>query len=433
MHVPPFSVGVNYWPRRSGPAMWRDFDAAEIAEDFARIAGLGLDTVRVFVRWDEFAPQADAVDPTMLDRLTSVVSLASECGLGVMPVLFCGHFDGVNYVPRWALDRRVPRGPFRTRSGDADVTVGCATLYSGALLNAQLVFAAAVARRLRGHPAVTAWDIGHAFSNVSAPAQRKVPFGEHSSAPADERTVAEWSRRLTAIFEDSPTVPVTAGTISEDLTEDRNLRLGSLCAPFGFASMQGYTVQTAFARNRLDAEVVPFLAMLTAAFSYKRVLVSGFGNPHCRPNTFSASERFSQPGEPPNMTVAPDDPVFTRFPCLTEAENATYCSAVLERLHADGRLGAYWWCWTDYARDERTDSAAETEHRHAMGLVRADGSERPVAAALAAFARQRRTVMAERTMPMIAAAYYYRTLPTSTTTLYEAFLRHRRDRQPDGS
>jgi hypothetical protein len=32
-------------------------------------------------------------------------------------------------------------------------------------------------------------------------------------------------------------------------------------------------------------------------------------------------------------------------------------------------------------------------------------------------------------MPMIASAYYYRTLPTSMRTLYEAFLRFVADRR----
>jgi hypothetical protein len=79
---------------------------------------------------------------------------------------------------------------------------------------------------------------------------------------------------------------------------------------------------------------------------------------------------------------------------------------------ADGRLGAYRWRWADY-------------------LVRSDGSEKPVAAALAAFARQARTVVKPNDMPMIARAYYFRTLPASTRTLYEAFLRFVDERRAD--
>ena len=64
-----FSVGINYWPRRSAMAMWHRFDAGEIREDFARIAGLGLDAVRFFLRWADFQPGPGPLDPLMLERL----------------------------------------------------------------------------------------------------------------------------------------------------------------------------------------------------------------------------------------------------------------------------------------------------------------------------------------------------------------------------
>jgi hypothetical protein len=419
-----FSLGVNYWPRRAAMAMWERFDAGEIGEDFARIAGLGLDTVRCFLRWDRFAPQADRIDPMMLDRLEALLTLAGAAGLRVMPALFCGHMSGVNWLPRWSLDRTTPRGRYRTLTDGEESPFGIGNMYAGALLEAQLVFARAVSARLSAHPALAAWDIGHQFSNVREPSHVKVRSGEHSQAPADERVVAQWSRRLCDALRESSGAPITAGTHLGDLTQDRDIRLGSLCAPFAFASMQADTVCAAFARNRLDPEVLPFLAMLTAAFSMQPVLVTGFGNPTCPPNTFSAFERFALQGDPPNLTISPDDSVFATYPCLTENEMAFYCTNVLERLHADGRLGAYWWCWADYP-DELSSSPPfdEAQHARSFGIVRADGTEKPVASALAAFARQQRTVVKPNDMPMIASAYYYRTLPTSTGTLYEAFLR----------
>jgi endo-1,4-beta-mannosidase len=96
---------------------------------------------------------------------------------------------------------------------------------------------------------------------------------------------------------------------------------------------------------------------------------------------------------------------------------------VLERLHADGRLGAYWWCWADYPDELRSQPPFdEAPHERAFGIVRSDGSEKPVARALAAFAREKREVTTAHDMPLIAGTYYYRTLPTSTKTLYDAFL-----------
>lgn len=425
-----FSLGVNYWPRSSATAMWRRFDLGEIREDFARIAILGLDTVRFFVRWDDFQPRADAIDPQMLDRLESVVTIAFEAGLQTMPVLFCGYMSGVNWLPAWSLDPKRPRGRYRTITGERESPCGIGDLYAPPLLDAQVFFARAAGERLRAHPGVKAWDIGHKFSNVREPSHAKVSTGDHGAASAAEPQVAEWSRRLTRALEETSALPITAGTYGGDITEDRDIRLASLCAPFAFASMQGSSLFSAFARNRLDPEVVPFLAMIAASFSFKPVLVTGLGNPTCPPDKFSAFERFALPGEPPNPTISPDDTAFATYPCLTEAENAMYCTAVLERLHADGRLGAYWWCWTDYAPELRDQPPFDlAPHELTCGILRNDGSEKPVAAALSGFAKEQRTIVKPNDMPMISSTYYYRTLPTSTRTLYDAFLGFVRERR----
>ncbi|MEO7040173.1 MAG: hypothetical protein ABI186_09115, partial [Candidatus Elarobacter sp.] len=395
---------------------WRRFDAGEIREDFARIAGLGLDTVRFFLRWDDFQPQPDAIDPLMLARLEAVADIAAEAGLRAMPTLFCGHMSGVNWLPSWALDSNTPAGRFRTIAGDRESRHGIGDFYTGALLDAQVVFARAAGERLRAHPAVTAWDLGNEFSNLRE--------------PATQYDAAEWSRRLSATLQDASAIAVTAGTHGEDLTRDRNIRLFSLCHPYAYATMHGYPVYSGFSRDRLDPEVVPFLAHLTSGFAQKPVLFSEFGNPTCPPHKLSPYERVALPGEPPNPTVSPDDPVLATYACLTEAEMAAYCTAVLERLHADGRLGAYWWCWADYADDLRDEPPFDrAPHELSFGLVRSDGSEKPVVSALSAFAREQRTVLAPNDGPSIADTYYYRTLPSSTLTLYDAFVRSVEERR----
>ncbi len=392
--------------------MWRAFDAGEIAEDFARIADLALDAVRIFLRWDDFQPAPDVVDPVMLARLETVTGLAAAAGLRVLPTLFCGHWNGVNYLPGWALEKHRSAGRFPTVSGADASPWGAANLYRGSLLDAQVAFARAAGERLRRHPAIVAWDIGNAFTDVREPAGGRISAGEHSPQPVTEFEVAEWSRRLTSTLRDASELPATAGTDAGDLLVDRNLRLGSLCAPFAFASMQGDTTRLPFARNRLDPEAVPFLALMTAAFSFKPVLVTSFGNPTCPRGKFSAFERVATPAEPPNMTISPADSVFATYPCLTEDESALHAANVVERLHADGRLGAYWAAWADGPDDDPPG----------RGILRADGSERPVAAVLRGHGREQREVLPARDMPMIASAYYYRTLPTSTRTVYEAFL-----------
>jgi hypothetical protein len=407
-----FSLGVNYLPRRSGFEMWRRFDAGEIRDDFAHIAALGLDTVRVFLRWSDFQPEPGRADDAMLARFETLLGCAAEAGLRALPTLFCGRLDGANDLPGWALDRT---GAPSHDAGD---------LYRDPLLAAQLGFARTAGARVRDHAALFAWDIGNAFSRVREPSRKRLTSGEHSTEPADERDIAAWASRLAEALRESSGRPSTAGTDASDLTEDRGVRFGTLCARFSFASMQGDTVSSAFARNRLDPEAVPFLAALTASFSYKPVLVTAFGNPTCPPGKFTAFERFARANEAPNVTISPDDGVFATYPCLSEDENAAYATNVLERLQADGRLGAFWWRWSDFEALPPGDA-----HAGSYGIVRADGSEKPVAAALAAFAAQGREVAEADDMTMIAAAYYYRTLPTSTRTLYEAFLRFTTERR----
>ena len=82
---------------------WADFDHAEVAADFTRIAASGLDSVRLFLTWGDFQPAPDEVDAEMLDRLVAVADLAGRSGLAVVPTLFTGHMSGVNWIPVWAL------------------------------------------------------------------------------------------------------------------------------------------------------------------------------------------------------------------------------------------------------------------------------------------------------------------------------------------
>src|SRR4029077_15525533 len=80
-----FRVGVNYWPASTAMGWWSSFDPAEIAADFARIAACGLDSVRVFLRWEDFQPASGRVDREMLARLVSVADLAAELSLELIP------------------------------------------------------------------------------------------------------------------------------------------------------------------------------------------------------------------------------------------------------------------------------------------------------------------------------------------------------------
>ena len=382
-----FSLGINYWPRRSAMHMWQRFDPGEIADDMARLATLGFDTVRFFLRWADFQPEQHRMDRTMLARLERVMELIAAVGLRAMPTLFCGHMSGVNWLPSWTLDPSRPNGRFRTITEAGESPYGSGDLYSGYLLQAQLLHVREAGAALRGHPSVLAWDLGNEFSNVCEPESAEL--------------AREWSKRLTDDLQSASGQPVTGGIHGEDLTLNRNIRPSSIAEPWAFATMHGYSVYSDFARSRTDAEVVPFLASLTASLSGKPVLFSEFGNPTC----------------PPAGQIPGSD-----FACLDEREMATYAREVLERLHAQGRLGAYWWCWADYHDDLRdTPPFDRAPHELTFGIVRSDGTTKPVATALSVFAREARSVV-EPNDPTLFEPAYYAGLPNATYDAYARFL-----------
>ncbi|MBV8148829.1 MAG: hypothetical protein JO092_07040 [Candidatus Eremiobacteraeota bacterium] len=381
-----FLLGINYWPRRSAMYMWQRFDIGEIREDFAHAKALGFDVIRFFLMWEAFAPAADDIERDALLRFDALIGAAADAGLRAMPTLFCGHMSGVNWLPGWTLDENVPSKRFRTIAGGRVVPYAVGDFYVDArLLRAQTLLARTVGERVREHPAMYAWDLGNEFSNLREPSS---PDG-----------AARWSVALSQTLEDISGIAVTGGMHGEDLEYDRQIRPSSIAEPWRFATMHGYSVYSAFARDRLDPNVVPFLCQVQASCSRKRVLFSELGNPECPPDA--------------NFAGA--------YACLDEDEMAQYALGAIDRLHARGALGAFWWCWADYdpalAPLPPFDLAP---HELRFGVVRSDGSEKPVARTLAGIARERREVC-DPSPPIVEESAYYASLPEGIVDLYRDY------------
>lgn len=368
--------------------MWDRYDAGALREDAARIRGYGLDTVRFFLMWERFQPSPDAIDPDALRDLVTTMNIFSDAGLRAIPTPFCGHMSGVNWVPSWALDPGTPRGRFRTMAGGTTSPYGIGDFYADAqLLAAQERLARALGETLRAHPALYVWDLGNEFSNMREP-----------SSPED---AAAWSARLTNAFRETSDAGATGGIHGEDVERDRGIRPSSIAQPWDIATMHGYPAYSIFSRGGGDTEVVPYLANLIRSFSGKPLLFSEFGNPAC----------------PPGKTA------IGKVPCLAEEPMAVYASTVLDKLQRRGAIGALWWCWSDYVPELAKRPPFDlAPHEMRFGIVRADGSEKPVAAALAQFAAERRAV-ATAEAPVSAESMYYDGLPESVRDAYDRYCR----------
>lgn len=383
-----FLLGINYWPRRSAMYMWQRFDADEIREDFSRIKQMGLDVVRFFLMWEAFQPEPQRMDSGALRRFDRVMDLCAGAGLHAMPTLFCGHMSGCNWLPYWTLERDSTAGRFRTITNDAVVDASIGDFYADpTLVAAQVFFAQRVGERVADHPAMLAWDLGNEFSNLRVP---KSP-----------RDAANWSLRLSDTLREVSGFGSSGGMHGEDFDKDRNLRPSSIAQPWVFPTMHGYSVYSAFARDRLDPNVVPFLCQLQQSFSGKPVLFSEFGNPQCPPGGVTIVDGFA---------------------CLDENEMAEYGRGVLERLHARGALGAFWWCWGDYDLSLKgVPPFDRAPHELRFGVVRSDGRPKPIAAALSEFAAEGRQIVADAPSPIADEREHYAGLPESIAREYREY------------
>jgi endo-1,4-beta-mannosidase len=339
---------------------WSSFDLAEVAADFARITAVGLDSVRVFLSWEDFQPAPGRVDREMLARLVGVADLAAGLGLELIPTLFTGHMSGVNWIPPWALGGSDGDPRFRVVSGGTVVRQGLRNWYSDpAVGDAQVLLAAEAAAALAGHEAVWAWDLGNENSNCVIPPSR-------SSARA-------WLARLSAAIRGADeTALVTVGLHMEDLEEDRRLGPREASQACDLLSMHGYPIYARWALGPTDDELLPFLACMTYWLGEGRdVLFSEFGLPTYRR------------GDPHEQIAGARRPT----PLVEEEVAAAYMTAALEGLRRAGCLGALLWCYADYDSGLWENPPFDlAPHERTFGLWRIDGSPKPAVAAVAAFA-----------------------------------------------
>jgi endo-1,4-beta-mannosidase len=352
----PFRLGVNYWPSAVAMEWLARYDPVETRCDFARMGAAGIDTVRVFARWEDVQPTPNHIDTSCLARLVDAANLAATAGLELIVTLFTGHMSGVNYIPAWATEgagaSSADPGRFRVLSGGLirPATTALRNWYGDPdLVDAHERLASAVGGALQGHPAVWAWDLGNENSNCTI--------------PPNARAGDEWMRRTTSALRDAdPGCLVTIGTHMEDLEEDRVIDPAMAARWCDFVCMHGYPIYASFAEGPTDAELVPFLAAVTQWLAGDApVLFEELGLPTVAPGA-----------QPSGMLV-------------TEDAAASYTGAVVDGLWEAGSIGAMLWCANDYTPalyDQPPFDLAV--HERTFGLWRADGSAKPAVGALTA-------------------------------------------------
>ncbi|RMI13420.1 glycosyl hydrolase [Cellulomonas triticagri] len=83
---------------------WTAVDPDVVRRDFAAIAALGVDHVRVFPLWPVLQPNRTLIRRRALDDIALVVDLAAEVGLDVAVDVIQGHMSGFDFVPAWLVN-----------------------------------------------------------------------------------------------------------------------------------------------------------------------------------------------------------------------------------------------------------------------------------------------------------------------------------------
>ncbi len=361
-----FTLGVNYWPRKKAMYWWKSFDRAEVESEFAQIAALGLHVARIFLFWEDFQPTPDTISDRALDDLGTVLDVAREAGLTVMPTFFTGHMSGINWWPAWALsDADDPTGMLRMSDGRYTTRVGRDPYADPFMLTAETRLIAAVCGRYGAHPAIYSWN----FSNEPDLFYQPKTYGDG----------AAWNETHAATVRKYSSLPVTAGMHLPTIAGRNGFRPDLLASNNDYLSMHAYSIYYAETQDTdpMNSDVVPLACLVTEGLGGKRVLFEEFG--------YASSEH----GDISEYKTVRRGPTEARQYFADDAAGGQYYSQVLDKLARCGALGALGWMYSDYDPILWDKPPFDThEHERFFGLTRYDGSIKPSGDAMRVMAQR---------------------------------------------
>lgn len=366
----PFTLGVNYWPRRKAMYWWSDFDTGEVREEFAVIKDIGMDVVRLFLLWDDFQPEPDSVNKEALANLVKVSDIAAEHGLGLDVTFFTGHMSGPNWSPRWLLGGDLPPSAhqhwLRDVVSDGKLTdKGYRNMFHDKMaLNAARLLLKTVVSALKDHPGIWMWNLGNEPDLFAWP---------NSS---DEG--AAWVKEMVDLIKSiDPNHPVTIGLHGDGLHRDNGLRIDKVYKHTDVAVMHSYPMYTSWARQPLDPDFVPFTCALTAALGGKPALMEEFGGCTALPGEKTHTMKWTETNGRKREQFMASEEDFAEFLRLT-----------IPKLQDSGATGAMLWCYADYIPELWNKPPCQNAvHERFFGLVRPDGSFKPHVKVIQEFAK----------------------------------------------
>ncbi|MBA3708415.1 MAG: cellulase family glycosylhydrolase, partial [Planctomycetes bacterium] len=347
-----FTVGCNYWASHAGAMMWSDWREDVVDADLAKLAAAGLQVLRVFPLWSDFQPitalrgyagtiremrfgeQAlpdddlgrAGVSRVMMDRFARFAELARAHGLQLIVGLVTGWMSGRTFAPPAIADRNLHTDPLA--------------------LQWQARFVKAFVTRFRSEPGVVAWDLGNECNCMGRPGSREAAWA--------------WTALITSTIRAADaTRPVISGMHSLMPSTD----LGG-----------HWTIQD-------QAELTDVLTTHPYPLWTRHASQDPLDTLRTTVHATAESRFYADIGGKPCFA----EEIGTMGPMMGDWEAAArFVRVNLFSLWANDCRGFLWWCAFDQTRlgDAPYDwMAIERE----LGLIRDDGSAKPMLAEISSF------------------------------------------------
>jgi hypothetical protein len=397
-----FSLGLTYWPRRTGFGWWRAFDRGEAREDLLHVAALGCDTVRLCLNWEDFQPRAQRINNGAFNAFEQALDTAYDSGLHVVAALFPVAMGGALWLPAWAnggdpIDElrsaarlvgptivlRPDSGPSLLYDGSYHINQTRDLFRAGPILEAQRYLIREVVGYFRSHPALRLWQLGEGLERI-----RK---------PGSAEAVAEWFATMgEALREQDRDARLLGVTSARGLTLSTGPRPADIAQSCDLVGVAADPPEHPTRRQPGHTAYVAYMHALTAALAGRPVIVTSLG----LPTVLNGQAGWI------------NDTAYGRPLAAYRAEpeqQAAFIEAALDRLHRAGAHGAWLASYADYPQPLwRTPPLDRAIRERSLGLVDTAGREKPAAAVLRRFAAERRPIVAATPPIEVESDRYWR-------------------------
>src|SRR5690606_36615430 len=97
----PLRFGANYTPSQNWMHSWLSLDLDAVRRDFAGLAELGMDHMRIFRLWPVLQPNRTLIREEAISDVRAVVDVAAEFGMDAGVDVIQGHLSSFDFIPSW--------------------------------------------------------------------------------------------------------------------------------------------------------------------------------------------------------------------------------------------------------------------------------------------------------------------------------------------